>query len=120
MIGTESELRWRVEDDVGLLFSVDTTDLVDVVLSFDWRTFSADSADQLVAEAERLLGRLTDKSAAVLRIAKRALRAGMAAGFDEALPTIEAIYTKSLMSLEDPEEGLKAFMEKRKPVWKHR
>jgi len=77
-------------------------------------------ADQLLVEAERLLGRLTDKSAAVLRIAKRALRAGMAAGFDEALPTIEAIYTKSLMSLEDPEEGLKAFMEKRKPAWKHR
>ena len=77
-------------------------------------------ADQLLVEAERLLGRLTDKSAAVLRIAKRALRAGMAAGFDEALPTIEAIYTKSLMSLEDPEEGLKAFMEKRKPVWRHR
>ena len=77
-------------------------------------------ADQLLVEAERLLGQLTDKSAAVLRIAKRALRAGMAAGFDEALPTIEAIYTKSLMSLEDPEEGLKAFMEKRKPVWKHR
>jgi cyclohexa-1,5-dienecarbonyl-CoA hydratase len=77
-------------------------------------------ADQLLVEAERLFGRLTDKSAAVLRIAKRALRAGMAAGFDEALPTIEAIYTKSLMSLEDPEEGLKAFMEKRKPAWKHR
>jgi cyclohexa-1,5-dienecarbonyl-CoA hydratase len=77
-------------------------------------------ADQLVAEAERLLGRLTDKSAAVLRVAKRALRAGMAAGFDEALPRIETIYTKALMSLEDPEEGLTAFMEKRKPVWKHR
>jgi hypothetical protein len=39
----------RVEDDVGLLFRIDTTDLVDVVLSFDWRTFSASSGDQLVA-----------------------------------------------------------------------
>jgi cyclohexa-1,5-dienecarbonyl-CoA hydratase len=77
-------------------------------------------ADQLVAEADRLLGRLIDKSAAVLRIAKRALRAGMAAGFDEALPRIETIYLKALMSLEDPEEGLKAFMEKRKADWKHR
>ncbi|MGE5850671.1 MAG: enoyl-CoA hydratase/isomerase family protein [Candidatus Methylomirabilota bacterium] len=77
-------------------------------------------SDQLVTEADRLLGRLTDKSAAVLRIAKRALRAGMAAGFDEALPRIETIYVKALMSLQDPEEGLKAFMEKRKAVWKHR
>ena len=77
-------------------------------------------ADQLANEAERWLGRITDKSAPVLRLAKRALRAGMASGFDQALPTIEAMYTKSLMALEDPDEGLKAFMEKRKPVWKHR
>ncbi len=45
-------------------------------------------ADQLASETDRLLGRLTDKSAAVLRVAKRALRAGMAGGFDQALPTI--------------------------------
>ncbi len=77
-------------------------------------------ADQLANEAERWLGRLTDKSAPVLRLAKRALRAGMASGFDQALPTIETIYTRSLMSLEDATEGLTAFMEKRKPVWKHR
>jgi cyclohexa-1,5-dienecarbonyl-CoA hydratase len=76
--------------------------------------------DQLALEAERLLGRLADKSAPVLRLAKRALRAGMAAGFDEALPAIEEIYTRSLMSLEDPGEGLSAFMQKRKPVWRHR
>ncbi len=76
--------------------------------------------EQLATEAERLLARLTDKSAAVLRVAKRALRAGMAAGFDDALPAIEAIYTGSLMALGDASEGLTAFMQKRKPVWKHR
>ena len=76
--------------------------------------------EQLAAEAERMLARLTDKSAAVLRVARRALRAGMAAGFDEALPAIEAMYTGSLMQLADPSEGLTAFMQKRKPVWKHR
>jgi len=77
-------------------------------------------AEELPAEAERMISRLTDKSAAVLRVAKRALRAGMATGFDEALPQIETIYAESLMGLEDAEEGLKAFMDKRKPVWKHR
>jgi cyclohexa-1,5-dienecarbonyl-CoA hydratase len=77
-------------------------------------------ADQLANEVERWLGRLTDKSAPVLRLAKRALRAGMESGFDQALPTIETIYMKSLMGLEDATEGLTAFMEKRKPVWRHR
>ena len=46
--GTNPTPVGRTEDDVGLLFSIDTTDLVDVVLSFDWRTFSATSGDQLV------------------------------------------------------------------------
>jgi cyclohexa-1,5-dienecarbonyl-CoA hydratase len=77
-------------------------------------------AEELSAEAERVIARLADKSAAVLRMAKRALRAGMAAGFDETLPGIETIYTKALMSLEDPGEGLTAFLAKRKPVWRHR
>ncbi len=77
-------------------------------------------ADRLADEAERLLARLTDKSATVLRVAKRAIRTGMATGFDQALPAIETMYTGSLMTLEDPDEGLQAFMEKRKPVWKHR
>lgn len=39
----------RFADDAGLLFSVDPTGFADVILSFDWRTFSADSGDQLVA-----------------------------------------------------------------------
>ncbi len=77
-------------------------------------------ADRLMEEAERLLARLTDKSASVLRVARQAIRAGMATAFDQALPTIETMYTTSLMGLEDPSEGLSAFLEKRKPVWKHR
>lgn len=76
-------------------------------------------AEQLTSEADRLLARLTDKSAAVLRVAKRALRAGMAAGFDQTLPAIEALYTRSLMGLADAGEGLQAFMQKRKPLWRH-
>ncbi len=77
-------------------------------------------ADHLAAEADRLVGRLTDKSAAVLRMAKRALRIGISNGFDQALPAIETIYTGALMGLEDASEGLRAFLEKRKPVWQHR
>jgi hypothetical protein len=39
----------RFSEDAGLLFSVDTTDFAEVMLSFDWRTFSANSGDKLVA-----------------------------------------------------------------------
>jgi hypothetical protein len=39
----------RFADDAGLLFQVDTTGFEDVVLSFAWRTFLADSGDDLVA-----------------------------------------------------------------------
>jgi MYXO-CTERM domain-containing protein len=39
----------RFEDDGGLMLRVDTTNLQNVILSFDWRTFSASAYDQLVA-----------------------------------------------------------------------
>jgi hypothetical protein len=39
----------RFGDFSGLLFAVDTTGLRDIVLGFDWRTFSAGDGDQLVA-----------------------------------------------------------------------
>jgi hypothetical protein len=39
----------RVSDEAALLFSIDTTDFENVVLSFAWRTFSASSGDKLVA-----------------------------------------------------------------------
>jgi hypothetical protein len=38
----------RFEDQAGLLFSIDTTGLTDVILSFDWRTFAAPAGDQSV------------------------------------------------------------------------
>ena len=38
----------RVGDDAGILFKVDTSNLLTAVLSFDWRLFSATSHDKLV------------------------------------------------------------------------
>ncbi len=39
----------RFSDEAALLFSVDTTGLANITLSFDWRSFSASSGDKLVA-----------------------------------------------------------------------
>ena len=40
--------------------------------------------------------------------------------FAAALHEVEQIYLKDMMATEDATEGLNAFMEKRKPIWKNR
>lgn len=77
------------------------------------------AVDELV---EILLG----KSAAVLALTKRACRAGDDEGpaetgaFERALAGSERIYLEELAGTEDMEEGLAAFLDKRRPEWKHR
>ena len=73
-------------------------------------------AETLDAEIERFRA----QSAVVLRLTKRAVQDALGAPFDEALGTLETIYHYDLMTTEDAAEGLRAFMEKRKPVWKDR
>jgi cyclohexa-1,5-dienecarbonyl-CoA hydratase len=68
----------------------------------------------------RVLADLTGKSAAVTRLAKRAVRAGRDLGGQKALAESERIYIEELCRTEDMQEGLAAYLEKRKPAWKHR
>ncbi|MCJ7595457.1 MAG: enoyl-CoA hydratase-related protein [Desulfobacterales bacterium] len=58
-------------------------------------------------------------SAEVLRITKRATMAGLRDDLEPSLQAIEEIYLNQLMKTADAQEGLKAFMEKRAPVWKN-
>lgn len=60
------------------------------------------------------------KSTAVVRLLKKAVRAGRDQGFATALPEAERIYIQELCKTEDMAEGLGAFLEKRPPVWRHR
>lgn len=63
---------------------------------------------------------LLPKSAAALRMACRALRGGgFAERFLAGLQAAEDLYVRELMALEDPVEGLRAFLEKRKPEWRN-
>jgi 1,4-dihydroxy-2-naphthoyl-CoA synthase len=41
-------------------------------------------------------------------------------GWQTAVTEIEELYMKELMALEDAQEGLSAFMEKRDPVWQNK
>jgi cyclohexa-1,5-dienecarbonyl-CoA hydratase len=71
-------------------------------------------------EAEKLVNEsLTDKSAVVLQMTKRAFIEGANGTYTEAIKRIENIYLNELMKTKDANEGLAAFLEKRKPVWKH-
>lgn len=76
--------------------------------------------DELDAAVTAELGAFTDKSAVVLRLTKRAVREAREDGFEAALARLEALYADELMRTEDAAEGLRAFVEKRPPVWKHR
>lgn len=62
---------------------------------------------------------LLPRSAASLRIALRAARAGFARRFRDELREVEALYLNELMTTADAKEGLAAFVEKRDPVWRN-
>jgi len=73
----------------------------------------------LDSAVDELVSKLAGKSPAVLRLAKKALRASTDRAL-ESLPEIESLYREDLAATEDMLEGLEAFLEKRKPVWRGR
>jgi len=101
---------------------------VDLILS--GRTISAREAQRLglisrvVADGElenavaALLEDLGALSPAVLGMARQTL--WNAAGFDleSSLETVETFYLRDLMKTNDAQEGIRAFLEKRAPVWR--
>lgn len=74
---------------------------------------------EIDSAVDEIVSKLVSKSPAVLRLAKRALRAATERSL-ESLPEIESLYCEELAATEDMLEGLQAFLEKRKPVWRGR
>jgi cyclohexa-1,5-dienecarbonyl-CoA hydratase len=72
------------------------------------------------AEVDAFVSNFTTKSKAILELTKRAVDAGLYRPCVEALSRAEEIYLKEVMKTEDANEGLRAFLEKRRPVWKNR
>jgi cyclohexa-1,5-dienecarbonyl-CoA hydratase len=73
----------------------------------------------LSSEVSGFIERFTKLSGVVLKMAKEAVLAGLNDDMDKGLKAIEKIYVAQLMKTHDANEGLKAFLEKRKPTWKH-
>jgi len=100
-------------------------------LIFSGRIIAADEARQMglinkVVPDEALESATTEfvkpylkLSAEVLRKTKKAFMAGLMDDLEPSLKIIEDIYLKELMTTGDAQEGLKAFLEKRKPEWKN-
>ncbi len=96
------------------------------------RTISAQKAERLglvtrvVADdalrqtVGALLSELRALSPVVLRMCRQALRQRAGADFERSLQEIEDFYLNELMETEDASEGIRAFLEKRAPVWRGR
>jgi cyclohexa-1,5-dienecarbonyl-CoA hydratase len=99
-------------------------------LALSGRTISAQEAKQMglvysvsanpEAELNEFLSKnILPKSAVALRFAAKASRYEMHQAFLKNIEALEKMYVQELMETEDANEGIKAFMEKRKPMWKN-
>ncbi len=69
-------------------------------------------------EVNGFVERFKKLSGVILKIAKEATLSGLNDDMERGLKAIEKIYLEDMMKTHDATEGLKAFLEKRKPTWK--
>lgn len=99
-------------------------------LIFTGRTFSGEEAaawglaneshpeSELQQAIQRTVDHLLKLSPTALAVAKKAFYAWDSMHLDKGLARAEKIYLEELMRTEDVKEGIAAWMEKRKPIWK--
>ncbi len=67
-----------------------------------------------------LIALISEQSAPVLEMAKKVIFESIGMPLDDAMKLSADIYLNQLMELEDSHEGLRAILERRKPVWKNK
>ena len=78
------------------------------------------SPDELATKTDELLSKLRELSSAALSMARAAFDIGRQKNFEANLNEVENLYLHELMKTADANEGVRAFMEKRNPKWRHR
>ena len=112
------------------------TDMIGPKLTYDLvltgRTFFAEEAlrmgmvnavhapEELDARVDEIMRVLAGLSRPVLVATKKALRSAAGMPVFEALHDAEHIYMQEVMTTDDAAEGLRSFLEKRQPQWKHK
>ena len=75
-------------------------------------------APEMPTRLANILTKLRELSPSSLAMTRRAIDIAGGANFSHSLEQVENLYLKELMKTEDANEGLRSFMEKRKPEWK--
>jgi len=78
------------------------------------------TVEQLEQKTVEILTRLRDLSGAALGYTRKALDLGRGRSLDQALAESEDLYLNELMKTADALEGITAFKDKRKPVWRNK
>jgi len=76
--------------------------------------------EKLKETVDALVKRISEQSGPVLSLLKRVVFEGTWLPFEEALKSAQDIYLNQLFDLQDSQEGLRALIEKRKPIWKNK
>jgi len=77
-------------------------------------------SSELNQQTEAVLAKLRVLSSSSLQMTRTALELGKRGNFESALTEVENLYLHELMQTPDATEGVKAFMDKRKPEWRNK
>jgi cyclohexa-1,5-dienecarbonyl-CoA hydratase len=75
---------------------------------------------KLQEAVDTILAKVGEFSGPVLEVAKKVIGGSIGLPLEQAMKKSQDIYLNELMTLQDVQEGLRAVLEKRKPVWKNK
>jgi cyclohexa-1,5-dienecarbonyl-CoA hydratase len=75
---------------------------------------------ELASTVNSILAKISAFSGPVLEVTKKVIGGSQGVPLEQAMKISQNIYLNELMNLEDVEEGRRAMLEKRKPVWKNK